>query len=111
MLLKTDNVALSTPSREKQNNNPIPDGCDDRNWIDGDIDLSLFPQLIENSSVLVDVPGDAGELYFFSLFINNDLLNNVVLDTNHYAKGYILLRKKKGDYHQNPGSDLGQKKV
>ena len=101
-----DNVAVSTPNREKQNNNPIPDGWDDRNWIDGDIDLSLFPQFIENSSVSVDVTGDADELYFFSLFINN-----VVLDTNHYAKDYILLRKKKGDYHQNPGSDLGQKKV
>ena len=26
-----DNVAISTPSREKQNNNPIPDWWDDRN--------------------------------------------------------------------------------
>ena len=98
MLLKTnrDKVAVSTPSREKQNNNPIPDGWDDRNWTDGDIDLSLFPQFIENSSVLVDVPDDADELYFFSLFINNDLLNNVVLDTNHYAKDYINVQKEKG---------------
>ena len=40
---------------EKQNNKPIPDGWDDRNWTDGDIDLNLFPQFIENSSILVDV--------------------------------------------------------
>ena len=67
-----ENVAISTPSREKRNNNPIPGGWDDRNWTDGNIDLSLFPQFIENSSILVDVPDDAEELYFFSLFVNND---------------------------------------
>ena len=65
-----DNVAISTPSREKQNNNPIPDVLDNRNWTDGDKDLSLFPQFIENSSILVDVPDDADELCFFSLFIH-----------------------------------------
>ena len=65
-----DNVAISTPSIEKQNNNPIPDVWDDRNWTDGDKDLSLFPQFIENSSILVDVPDDAEELCFFSLFIH-----------------------------------------
>ena len=42
-----ENVAISTPSREKGNNNPIPGGWDDRNWTDGDIDLSLFPQFIK----------------------------------------------------------------
>ena len=51
-----DNVAISTPSREKQNNNPIPDWWDDRNWTDDDIDVSFFPQFIENSSILIDVP-------------------------------------------------------
>ena len=43
---------------------------DDRNWTDGDKDLSIFPQFIENSSILVDVPDDAEELCFFSLFIH-----------------------------------------
>ena len=43
---------------------------DDRNWTDGDKDLSLFPQFIENSSILVDVPDDADKLWFFSLFIH-----------------------------------------
>ena len=91
-----DNVAISTPSREKQNNNPIPNGWDDRNWTDGDMHWSLFPQFIENSSILVDIPDDADELYFFSLFINDDLLNNVVLETNRYAKDYITIEKEKG---------------
>ena len=86
-----DNVAISSPSREKQNDNPIPDGWDDRNWTDGDIDLSLFPQFIQISSILVDVPDGVDVLYFFSLFINNDLLNNVVLETNQYAKDYITV--------------------
>ena len=103
-----DNVAINIPSREKQNNNPIPGGWDDRNWTDGDIDLSLFPQFIENSSILVDVPDDADKFYFFSLLINDDLLNSAVLETNRYAKDYITV---KGDYHQNPDLDLGQKKV
>ena len=57
------------------------------------------------------VPDDADGLYFFSLFINDDLLNNVVLETNRYAKDYITVEKETGDYHQNPGLDLGQKKV
>ena len=42
------------------------------------------------------VPDDADELYFFSLFINDDLLNNVVLETNHYAKDYITVEKETG---------------
>ena len=58
--------------------------------------MSLFAQFIENSSILVDVPDDADELYFFSLFINDDLLNNVVLETNRYAKDYITVEKETG---------------
>ena len=54
--------------------------------------MCLFPQFIENSSILVDVPDDADELYFF----NDDLLNNVVLETNRYAKDYITVEKEKG---------------
>ena len=57
-----DNVAISTPNREKQNNNPIPDGWEDRNWTYGNINLSLFQQFIGNSSILVDVLHDADEL-------------------------------------------------
>ena len=30
------------------------------------------------------------------MFINDDLLNNVVLETNHYAKDYITVEKETG---------------
>ena len=30
------------------------------------------------------------------MFINNELLNNVVLETNRYAKDYITAEKEKG---------------
>ena len=44
---------------------------------------------MENSGFLIDIPDDADELGFFSHFINDEVLDNLVFEMNEYASWYI----------------------
>ena len=61
---------------------------------DGDVELDLLAQFTNNCSFLVDVPDDPKEIFFFRLFIGDELLNSVAWETNHFAKEYINIEKE-----------------
>ena len=67
-----------------------PEGWDDELWMDGDAGLQdwMDPFSME-SEILVNIPEDANELYFFALFLPYELLQNIVDETNRYAGSYI----------------------
>ena len=60
---------------------------------------------------MLDVPAEADKLYFFSLFITDGLLNNVVLETNRYAKDYITVKKEKGRIRSWPKEGITIEKL
>ena len=77
------------PKQKKTNVATVPPGWDDNNWVDGDVKLDWLPEFTEEKLFLVDIPDEADELYFFKLFISDELLENVLLEINRYARSYI----------------------
>ena len=51
--------------------------------------MEWLPEFAEDSSFLVDIPDDADELYFLSLFMSDELVDTILLETNRYARTYI----------------------
>ena len=65
----------------------IPHNWDSKKWKDGDTNFCWTPGFNENSGFLIDIPDTADELYFLSLFLTDDVLADIVLQTNKYIKG------------------------
>jgi len=63
---------------------------DHRQWKDGDTDPLWTPNFEEGGKFLIDILDDAEELFFFSLFITDDVLQSIVLETNRYAAAFPL---------------------
>ena len=88
---ETLNVPDTNKNPQKKNSDVAhtPPGWDDNNWVDGDVHLEWLPEFAEDSSFLVDIPDDADELYFLSLFMSDELVDTILLETNRYARTYI----------------------
>ena len=73
---------MKTSANEKK----FPLGWNDKYWKNGDGKIGgWLPDFRENSGFLIDIPDDADELFFFSHFINDEVLDNLVFEMNMLA--------------------------
>jgi len=70
-------------------NADAPDGWDDSAWKQGDKDLSWLGDFTVESGFLIDIPEDAKELDFLSLFLTDAVLGAITTETNRYAKSFL----------------------
>lgn len=54
-----------------------------------DTNLNWIGDFVQQEPFLVDIPEDADELYFLSIFMTDHVLQNITEETNRYAKRYI----------------------
>jgi len=67
----------------------IPIGWDSAKWTDEDTNFTWMDQFTLESKITIDIPDDADEEYFFSLFVPDELFVDIITETNRYAKAYI----------------------
>lgn len=91
-----DTTASTTAQKKTANNfsNASPTGWNDDNWTEGDTNLTWLPKFSLDGGFLVGIPEDSNEMYFLSLFMTNEVLDNILSETNKYANDYIEKEKK-----------------
>ena len=47
------------------------------------------PNFVSEGKLLIDIPDDANELCLFSLFVTDEVLHSIVLETNKYAADFL----------------------
>ena len=85
-------IELDNPQpniQAKKTANDVPDGWDMDNWKLGNADLDWLPEFEINEGLLIDLPADATELDFLFIFLTDEVLDSIVLETNKYAANYI----------------------
>ena len=70
----------------------------------GDKVLQELPRFTANQWINVDIPEDADELYFYKLFITDEIIDDITSETHLYAKEFL---KNAGD-DLSPSSDLAR---
>ena len=61
-----------------------------KGWKKGDQNFnSKLPDFKETVGINIPIPDDADELYFFQLFIADQVIDNITNETNLYAKQYV----------------------
>ena len=78
-----------------------PDAWDMNLWKKGDTKLQPLPKFTAEPGFNFIIPDDANELYFFKLFITDQLLELVTLETNKYASEYLQKNKGRLKEHSN----------
>ena len=90
-----DNVAGPTQPKKKKGKkaNSVPQGFDMNNWKEGDYSLAPLPPFTESHGFTFAPPDNANELYFFNLFLTDDLISEITNQTNLYANQYLSSNK------------------
>lgn len=82
-----DNVTANTPVTNAQKG--VPNDWDGTKWKDGNIETPWIPQFANEGRFLINIPDDADELYFFTLFVTDEVLQSIVTETNRYAAEFL----------------------
>ena len=85
-----------TAGKKSKKKDDVPPGFDINMWKDGDHPLAGLPAFDDNTSgFCFDIPDDADELFFFKLFVTDELLEYITYQTNLYAEQYFALNMDK----------------
>ena len=88
---------------QKQKKMEYPPGFHKQKWSRGDNEnmLEPLPAFDEYVGMNFDVPDEANELYFFKLFISDEVIKDITDQTNLYAKQYFETNEE--IFNQVPG--------
>ena len=91
----TSPLPSSPPRKRKKKtknkkDNDCPPSFDMKGWKKGDQNFSSkLPEFKETVGINIPIPDDADELYFFQLFIADQVIDNITNETNLYAEQYV----------------------
>ena len=60
---------------------------------EGDYSLAPLPPFTESHGFTFAPPDNANELYFFNLFLTDDLISEITNQTNLYVNQYLSINK------------------
>ena len=88
-----DGQDLDMADEGDNDQNPVFEGWDSNKWKQGDCNMIWLPEFTRDKSFLTDIPNEADELYFFSLFLTEDVLQSLVNETNKHAETFLTKEK------------------
>ena len=92
-----------------------PTDFDMNHWKKGDINLDPLPAFTGSPGINIDIPENATELDFFKLFITDDIVDSITLETNMYAFDYLLkykdTLKPKSNFKRWPEAGITEEKI
>ena len=94
-------IVNQQPKNRKKQATDSPDGWDMNLWKMGDTKLQPLSKFTAEPGFNFIIPDDVNELYFFKLFITDELLESVTLETNKYASEYLQKNKDRLKEYSN----------
>ena len=73
---------------KKRDKKGFPDDWDQEKWKDGNETL-WTPNFVSEGKFSVDITDDAKNFTFFSMFVTDEVLQSIVLETNRYAAEFL----------------------